>query len=382
MSPRPSPFSFPYTFAPARVNLIGEHLDYNGGLVLPMALNFGMSLSLSRRQDNQFIFRSQSSSEIGQISLDQINEPVKELWWRYPLAVLAELTAQGLIAPKTGLEFDYKSAIPMGSGLSSSAAMTVSTAYALLSEFQSDLRNHPIPLAQLCQKVENHRIGVQCGIMDPLTIAAGQDQSALLMDCSIPKVTPVTIPFTEQSFVILDTRAPRSLADSQFNERRRQCEEALRILKKTRPLSWLCEAKLEDLTTIDDALIRKRARHVVTEQARVLKAVQALEANDPQGFGALLSQSHASLKDDYEVSCKELDLAVYLAEKSPACLGARMTGAGFGGCAIALVEKTGLPSFEEQLQKGFEKEIGHELGFLPCLPSRGVRSLDPDPMIE
>lgn len=362
-------------FAPARVNLIGEHLDYNGGLVFPMALNFGMTLCYQSRDDSQIILRSENSPEIGKLKLQDLEVKEEQLWWRYPLAVLAELTEQSLIAPSTGMELTFSSKIPMGSGLSSSAALTVSSTYALLAEARSPLIHDPISLAKICQTVENKRIGVQCGIMDPLAIAAGQSQCALLMDCALPKVTPVPIPFRDHSFVILDTRAQRSLADSKFNERREQCQAALKAINSQRSYKHLCEAKEEDLALIKDSLVRRRAAHVISEQQRVLDAVADFQRNDPRGLGEKLSASHRSLRDDYEVSCKELDSAVDLAEKHSACLGARMTGAGFGGCAIAFIKTEDLVSFEAHMKTEFKEAVGHEIGFLPCVPSAGASAL-------
>ncbi|MDF1662028.1 MAG: galactokinase [Planctomycetota bacterium] len=373
--PQTDPGSKNSYFAPARVNLIGEHLDYNGGLVLPMALDFGMTIQFQKRTDTKIVLRSQNSPEIARFHLGDIPINEAQLWWRYPLSVLTELLEQSLIAPTTGMELTFSSAIPMGSGLSSSAALTVSTAFALLSDAGSSLIHDPVKLAKICQTVENTRIGVQCGIMDPLAIAAGQDQSALLMDCAMPKVTPIPIPFQEHSFVILDTRAPRALADSKFNERRAQCQDALKAINRKRAYEHLCQAHTDDLKLIEDPLIRKRAAHVISEQQRVLDSVADFENNNPKGFGKKLSASHRSLRDDYEVSCRELDVAVELAENHSACLGARMTGAGFGGCAIAFVQSAALTSFEAHVKAGFKNAIGHDLGFLPCVPSLGARAL-------
>jgi len=333
-------------FAPGRVNLIGEHLDYNGGLVLPAALTIGVTAKFTKRADNKIVLRSSSHSLHKEIDLgDPIEFDLKNEWTNYPLGVIHQLIKEGHSVQPCDIVFD--SNLPEGSGLSSSAAVEVLTGYMLLSQTEQNI-NLPW-LANLCKQVENEFIGVQCGIMDQFAVAMGKADQAILLNCSTLEHTYVHFELNNYRLLILDTKKPRSLIHSKYNERKAECEEALRILQVTSPIQHLAGASMSQLDLINDETVKKRARHVITESLRVKEAVKALRFNDLSTFGRLMNASHASLKNDYEVTGKELDVLAEESQKLKGCLGARMTGAGFGGCAIALVHEDSIAEFKHVL---------------------------------
>lgn len=344
-------------FSPGRVNLIGEHIDYNGGCVFPAALSIGIYGAYRPRQDGVICLKS--TNTLSTVAIN-INEPVvykeQDGWGNYPKGVIAALIEQGL--ELSGCDILFSGNLPDGAGLSSSAAILVLTAFML--RYTKGERNiDRVSLARFCQKVENEFIKVNCGIMDQFSIAMGKKDHAMLLNCQTLDYTYIPLALGEYRLVIMNTNKKRELADSKYNERRGECEEALRILRSHDDLENLCQGTLEqvDLYLKDDTLYR-RAKHVVTENARVLAAVQCLPQGDVSQFGQLMTQSHRSLQTDYEVTGKELDALVDFALQGKGCIGARMTGAGFGGCAIALVEKSHLEAFKSTVTEGYQKSTG------------------------
>lgn len=363
-------------FAPGRVNLIGEHLDYNGGVVMPVAISLGIEATVTERND-QIIQLSSEGME--QTYSFPINAPyhynVEDDWANYPKGVFAHFLPQ--FSPKTGLNIHFKSTLPIGSGLSSSAAIEVLTAYILadICGKQIDRKN----LALECQKVENEYIGVNCGVMDQYAVANGEKNKALFLDCLL--VAHKIIPFETGDYrlCILDTCKPRALRESKYNERRAECEAALEILL---PLGSAVASHLvhisqgDALAFLRDKTLKKRAIHVISENERVLKARKALTEGDIITFGKLMNESHESLQKDYEVTGKELDAIVAAAQATEGCIGARMTGAGFGGCAIALVHFSQIPFFEEKVKSVYLKEIGYECAIYEVEIVAGVGEME------
>lgn len=347
-------------FAPGRVNLIGEHIDYNNGPVFPAAINLGITLCAGPSADSQTHAISAELGEGGPFSLPP-ELPANSSWSRYPAA------AAWAIGAKSPLNIAVSSTLPAaGCGLSSSAALLLAAATAW--NHVDRLGHTPTKLAQLCQLGENHYVGVNCGIMDQMASACGVEGHALLIDIPTLEITPVPVP-EGISVAVLDTGVPRSLAESGYNERRAQCEEACRILD----LPSLREANLPLLDLIFDPTVKRRARHVVTEIQRVWDFRDALAAGDADRIGSLMAASHASLRDDYEVSCPELDEIVSAAYAAPGCIGARMTGAGFGGAAVALVETEHVTRFLHSVEQYPAPGVkGVNRTFFACQASQGA----------
>ena len=343
-------------FSPGRVNLIGEHLDYNGGLVLPAAITLGVTATFIPRSDNKIILRSSTHPFSKEISIDdEIEFDANNDWTNYPLGIIAQLKKENHSIP--ACEIIFESNLPEGSGLSSSAAVEVLTAFALLSQNESKI--NLVWLANFCKQVENDFIGVKCGIMDQYSVALGKKDNALLLDCN--KIHHEYIPLELQDYrlVIMNSRKPRSLIHSKYNERKQECEEALMQIRNTKSeIRNLCEAEMIWLDILSDEVLKKRARHVISEQLRVKESVRVLQMNDLSTFGRLMNASHASLKNDYEVTGVELDTLAETAQQIKGCLGARMTGAGFGGCAIAIVHYTAIEELKNKVSEKYFSVIG------------------------
>ena len=323
--------------APGRVNLIGEHTDYNDGFVFPAALDMGTLVLARPRADGQLRTLALRMQAEDSASLADLRPQAGPEWTRYVRGVAAVLGEAG--CPMPGADLLIDSDLPLGAGLSSSASVEMGVAVALL-----DIGGYTIDrkaLARLCQRVENEIVGVQSGIMDQLAVACGLAGHALLIDCRTLAFEPVPIPPSVR-ILVLDSAAPRTLAGSAYNVRRAQCESAVAKLQEVAPdllaLRDVTPALLAAEGGQLDPLELQRARHVVSENARVIESVAALRAGDVARFGQLMNASHDSLRDDYEVSGPELEIMVRLARATPGVLGARLTGAGFGGCCVALVE--------------------------------------------
>lgn len=365
-------------FAPGRINLIGEHTDYNGGNVFPAAITLGTYGLASKRDDLQVRLYSENLSDKGTIvfSLEDLSYNKADDWTNYPKGVIRYLKEAGYTID-TGLDVVFYGNIPNGAGLSSSASIELLTGVILQDLFSLTIER--LDLVKIGKKVENEFIGVNSGIMDQFAIGMGQKDHALLLDTNTLNYEVVPAEFGEYVVAIMNTNKRRELADSKYNERRSECEEALRRLQtelSIQSLGELDEATFYAHTSAigDDTLI-KRAKHAVTENQRTLKAKAALEAGDLITFGQLLDASHQSLKDDYEVTGIELDALVAAAQAQPSVLGARMTGAGFGGCAIALVKQTDWEAFVEAVSEEYVNKIGYSTSIYQASIGDGAKKL-------
>lgn len=363
--------------APGRVNLIGEHTDYNGGYVFPAALTFGTTLLIRERNDNKIGLASTNFAATKHFSLDTISYDEADDWMNYPKGIVNELQQRG-ISFTTGYDLLYHGEIPNGAGLSSSASIEVVTAFALLT-----LQGEPtdtVQIALLSQKSENEFNGVQCGIMDQFAVANGKKDHAILLMCDTLEYD--LIPFQSGSYklVIGNTNKRRGLVDSAYNERRSQCEQAVKELQPAFPaMTLLGQINLEQFNAnkhlIQDEIVRNRAQHVVEEIDRVLQSINALKANDLVQFGQLMNGSHDSLRDLYEVTGAELDAMVAAARQVPGVLGARMTGAGFGGCTVSLVHEDSIEAFKDEVGRKYTEATGLTADFYVCSIGNGVEQL-------
>lgn len=361
--------------APGRVNLIGEHTDYNEGYVLPAAIHLGVRLYAQPRPDSCCVVYSETLDD--QIAFDLSALPPPEAlpsgWIRYVVgvaAMLQEHTGRTL----TGFEGVVTSDLPTGAGLSSSAALE--SAFAVLWNHLNQLGLDRKTLALLCQQAEWRYAGVRCGVMDQFASLLSESGCALFLDTRTLATEQVPLP-QEWVIVVADTGKPRTLAESAYNERRAQCEEATTAFRAMlgSTVSALRDVSEEDamiLLPLLDEPLRRRARHVIGENARVRAFLHALRAGDPQRVRALMLASHASLRDDYEVSCPELDQMVQACMESPGCVGVRMTGAGFGGACVALVEREQLNTFLESAERRYRQQSAYTPRFIPCEASAGA----------
>ncbi len=357
---------------PGRINLIGEHIDHQGGTVMPAAISLGITAAI-RLNGSDFI-RAHSMTYGNTVCIACNGETHLESghWGNYLSGVVVHLTEMGLTT--IGCDVIFNSNLPPGAGLSSSAAMEV-LSYYMLHNCWTGTAPDPLNMVKDCQHIENSFIGVNCGIMDQFTVTLGRKDHAILLNCRTLDHEHIPINPGPYALVIIDTKVSRELRRGEYNRRREECDEALRIVLAGRQTGHLPKAETADLGLIDDPVICKRARHVISEQKRVLAAREALKANDLVEFGRLLNRSHASLRDDFEVSCNESDLVVALAQESEACLGARMIGAGFGGCCLALVRESQIPAFETELEQGYIRRFRTSPVFHRCKISSGVQEL-------
>jgi galactokinase len=363
-------------FAPGRVNLIGEHTDYNGGHVLPCALEIG-TYALVRKTANPFIrFYSKNFPETGiiTVSYDDLSYQEQHGWANYPKGIIA---AFQLFCPiETGLDILYYGTIPNGAGLSSSASIELVTAVMLNELFAQHI--DMLELVKMSQKVENEYVGVNCGIMDQFAVGMGKRNHAMLLNCQTLEYRYLPVSMSNCSIVIANTNKKRGLADSAYNERRATCEAALVKLQKhinIASLGDLTSEQLEEYKHFLSPLEQQRARHAVTENERTIEAAAALEKGDLARFGELMKQSHISLRDDYEVTGTELDTLVEAAWKHEGTIGARMTGAGFGGCTVNIVKDAYIPDFIERVGKEYVEKIGYEASFYVVKIGDGAREI-------
>ena len=355
-----------YFFAPGRVNLIGEHTDYNGGHVFPCALSFGTHAVLCKRDDNTVRLHSLNLPEKGIITAelaDFKNRPQND-WANYPLGVLDVFQRRGYNIPQ-GFEMLFWGNIPAGAGLSSSASIELATAVALNTAYGLNIPQ--IELVKMAQEAENKFVGMNCGIMDQFASGMGKEDNAILLDCNTLKYEYVPLNLRGISIVIINSNKKHSLVNSAYNERRQQCERALKALQQELPVKALGELTIPQFEAhkhlIQDPVEQKRAKHAVYENQRTLQAVERLKAGDLKTFGKLMNESHISLRDDYEVTGKELDTLAEAAWQQPGVLGARMTGAGFGGCAIALVQDADVKHFIDNVGKIYREKTGLQADF-------------------
>lgn len=346
-------------FTPGRVNLIGEHIDYNGGLVMPCAITLGTWVAIAPNRDNVLRFKSLNFEAQAEVGANQHHEKNEGFWFNYPIGVINQFIKDG--KEISGLDFLFFGNIPIGSGLSSSASIEIATAFALNDYF--NLGYDKLDLVKMAKRVENDFIGVNSGIMDQFAVAFGEKDKAIVLDCDTLKNKLVDVNLGDYVLAIINTNKPRELADSKYNERVEECEQALKALNTEIKLNNLCELNAEKFALhshlITDKTILNRATHVVKENDRVHLAAKALNAGQLDEFGRLMYASHQSLKELYEVSGQELDAVVDFCTDYENVIGARMTGAGFGGCAIALLKKGFEEDFAKHLTDYYVGKIGY-----------------------
>jgi galactokinase len=362
-------------FSPGRVNLIGEHIDYNGGLVMPCAITFGTYLLLSPNNDNCFRFTSLNFEDKQEVPLQNHYTKTGEKWFNYPLGVIEYFLKDGHAL--TGLDILFYGDIPIGSGLSSSASIEVVTAFALNELMHCGYSR--LDLVKLSKSVENNFIGLNSGIMDQFAVAFGEKNKALMLNCDTLDYQAVDSNLGDHILAIINTNKPRKLAESKYNERVRECQAALSALKQELDINNLCDIDTPTFNKyshlITDEVIYKRAKHVIEENDRVKLAAKALSNNCLDEFGRLMYASHDSLRDLYEVSGKELDAVVEYSKTDKNVVGARMTGAGFGGCAIALVKADAFDSFSKNVTAYYTDKIGYAPSVYSSLIGDGVGEL-------
>lgn len=358
--------------APGRVNLIGEHTDYNDGFVLPVAITYDVAVVGRPRADRLVRLHSVVFDQTCEFSLDEIAPADTARWSNYARGVATILQSDG--HSLAGMDAAIDGTVPLSSGLSSSAATEV--AFCLAYEVASGFDLHPVQRALLSQRAEREFVGVQCGIMDQMISSLGRAGHALFIDTRTLDHRSVPVPQAEVCFVIANTNKPRDLVQSAYNERRAQCDAAVEILRQRLPnvraLRDVSEPEFEALAGLLPETLRKRARHVVTENARVLRSVKALADGDRESFGALMNRSHDSLRNDYEVTGPELDALVDAARACEGVFGSRMTGAGFGGCTISLVRSDAVPQFQTEVAARYAREIGLQATFYVCQAADGA----------
>jgi galactokinase len=370
--------------APGRVNLIGEHTDYNHGFVMPAAIGFYTRASIAPRPDRKLVIHSENYSEQVEFDLDHLPATRAGHWSDYAIGVVKMLLRSGKNLGGVNLLLDGN--VPLGAGLSSSASLEVAVGYALLdlagqASDRTEIGQNKIDrskLALLCQQAENEFVGARCGIMDQFVASHGKCGHALLLDCRSLGYRQLPLP-DDAALAICNTMVKHSHAKGEYNERRAECEVGVRALSKYLPnVRALRDVTPADLEAYGHELpdtVMRRCRHVIGENARVLQAAAALELGDLQAFGNLMRQSHRSLRDDFEVSCAELDLMVELAEQAEGVYGTRMTGGGFGGCTIALVRAGCVEAFQRTVQEGYERSTGCKPEIYVCSAADGVGQL-------
>lgn len=362
--------------APGRVNLMGEHTDYNDGFVMPAAISFHTRVAIAPRHDRRLVIHSDNYAEQVDFDLDHLPATRAGHWSDYVIGVAKTILQSGKNLDGTSLLVDGD--VPQGAGLSSSASIEVAVGYALLDRTEQADTHANIDrneLALLCQQAENEFVGARCGIMDQFIASHGKRGQALLLDCRSLEYRLLPMPEIV-ALAICNTMVKHSIAQGQYGERRAECEAGVCILSKFLPkVRALRDVTPEDFEAYRHELpdiVMRRCRHVISENARVLQAAASLELGDLQAFGNLMLQSHRSLRDDFEVSCPELDLMVQLAEPGDGVYGTRMTGGGFGGCAIALVQSNRVEGFKRMVQEGYERSTGRKPEIYVCAAADGV----------
>ena len=347
----------PAYFAPGRVNLIGEHTDYNGGFVFPCALDFGTRLTVTPNSDKLLRFRSVNMPETVELPIDKDFTPLPgRSWVNYPLGCIAQLAQQagGL---HIGYDLLFEGNVPLGAGLSSSASIEVVTAYAFNDLLRLNLDRKQIAL--IAQQAEHTYAGVNCGIMDQFVSACGKHDNAIFLNCDTLQFDYVPLRLDNVSIVLTNSHSPHKLDAGTYNQRVRECQEAVRLISRSKPIRQLADLTVADFneleSTITDPVIKKRAKHVVTEIQRTRDAVAALRDNDLTAFGQLMNRSHQSLRDDYEVTGTELDTLAQTAWSIEGVIGSRMTGGGFGGCTVSLVRNDAIDRFKQTVSQNYRQ---------------------------
>ncbi len=364
-------------FAPGRVNLIGDHTDYVGGLVFPCAIHYGTTVVIRPTTKNTFKFASTNFDLVAELESDQVHHKYGDHWINYPLGVLQQFINAG--DDIGGFECLYSGNVPNGAGLSSSASISVVTAFAL-NEIFSCARNLP-SLIKIAQAAENDFVGVQCGVMDQYAVTMGQRDHAMMLDCETLQCEQIPLELGDYSIVLFNTNQRRELSESKYNERVVETRSALEVLQQSYPVSQLAQVspqQLHDSANLfgpDLQTVYRRARHVVTEHQRVKDAVVALRDRNLQLFGQLMFDSHDSLRDDYDVSSNPLNALVAIACETEGVLGARLTGAGFGGCTVNLVHKEHIDNLSVAVAKDYTNQTGLTADCHRITPAQGVREV-------
>lgn len=352
-------------FSPGRVNLIGEHTDYNGGFVFPCALSFGTYLLLAINTEKKINFRSLNVEAVYSLELTQLTSPLpNKAWANYPLGVLAQFIKRG-VAIEQGYDILFWGNVPAGAGLSSSAAMEVVTAFAFNELLGTGYDR--TELAKIGQKAEHEFAGVMCGIMDQFASAQGKQDHAIYLNCDTLAFDLVPVKLEGIKVVVSNTHSPHHLDSGAYNDRVRQCQLAVQQISSVRPIKNLAELTQADFEQVEhaitDEVAHRRARHVVGEVQRTKDAVEALQHGNIELFGKLMTQSHISLRDDYEVTGLQLDSLAEAAWKVEGVIGSRMTGGGFGGCTVSLVRDESIPAFIEQVGAEYTEKTGLKADF-------------------
>jgi galactokinase len=361
--------------APGRVNIIGEHTDYADGFVMPAAIDFATFAAISPREDGKAVIHSENYGDEVEYVLDGLPAQRIRHWSDYPVGVVTVLRSEGLEA--SGFSLTLNGDVPLGAGLSSSAAVEVATMAAILS--LSDVKISLPRMAQLCQRAENGYVGASTGIMDQFVACCGAADHALLLDCRSLEFRLAPIP-PNLSLVISNTMVKHSHAGGEYNTRRAEVEEGTEILRRHRPeIRKLRDATMDDLKKWGSEMptgVLKRTRHVITENERTVAAADALKRGDMVTLGRLMYEAHASYRDDFEGSCREADILVELASREEGCIGARLTGGGFGGCTVNLVETACARRFSDNLRKRYREVTGIEADVYLCHASAGVHEVE------
>ncbi len=362
--------------APGRVNLIGEHTDYNDGFVLPVAIDRDILVASRRRDDRLVRIHSLEPDVLIEFPLDDIQYDTENNWSNYPKGVARFLQEAGYNL--SGLEIVFTGNVPRGAGLSSSAALEV--AMAMTFEKVSGLEIDPAEMALICQKAENQFVGVNCGIMDQFISRMGQKDNALLLDCRSLEFELVPLNLEGIKIVVCNTGVQRGLVDSEYNKRRSECERGVKILEELLPgIQALRDVNISDFHKYKNHLpevTERRCEYVIEESNRVLESVQLLEEGDLVGFGILMNESHIGLRDEYEVSCPELDTMVTIAWSTEGVIGSRMTGAGFGGCTVTLVQEDAVERLIQKVNKEYPESTGLEPEIYVCTAEDGAGSVE------
>jgi galactokinase len=357
--------------APGRTNLIGEHTDYNDGFVLPAAIDRATHLAIAPRKDRLLKIHSEHFNETIRFNLDESAPSPRKNWSDYLIGVAVLLQKSGIAV--LSADILIRSDVPLGAGLSSSASLEVATALALIA--QANCKLPKLEIAQLCQRAENEFVGAHVGIMDQFVSCFGQSNHAIFLDCRSLSHQAVPLPANIR-LIMCNTMVKHEIASGAYNERRKNCEEAVAILKRVIPniraLRDVTPDQLQKHAQLLPDVLFRRAHHVVTENARVLAAREALLNNDLESLGALMQKSHTSLRDDYEVSCNELDVMAKLGNNFPGCIGSRMTGGGFGGCTINMVLTDQVEQFAIHMREGYQGATGIAPEIYSCAASEGA----------
>jgi len=362
--------------APARVNLIGEHTDYTGGLVMPMAIGFHTIATIGPREDGRAVFHSENFDEEASYEIASLDSTPEGRWSDYPAGVVWSLRQEGM--PIDGFNMTLTGDVPLGAGLSSSASVEVAAAMALLGRANLALTLKAV--ASLCRRAENEYVGAKSGIMDQFVVAGGVAQRAMMLDCRSLEFELLPLPAGVR-VVIANSMVKHDHATGEYGDRRDEVEAGQAVLQRERGIKLLRDATLRDLEACREKMppvSYARCRHIITENARVLKAREALLGSDTKQFGELMVEAHASMRDDFAASCAEVDTLVEIAIRQPGCFGARITGGGFGGCTVNLVDAAKACEFVEEVRRGYRTATGIEADCFVCEASDGALALAKD----